>query len=401
MFKKYRVGDLFDIHPTNAYKMSNADLYLTEGSTPVLSNSSANNGIGGYSGLEPTEKGGIITFSDTTTGGDTMFYQADDFIGRPHVQGMYPFIADKWDEKCSLYAISTIRKTAGNGWSYAVKFNRALVKELMIELPVIENSNPDHEYTVDDIDWQYMRDRITELERDLITELDAYLQATLDAYLQATGLNDYELTEDDKKIPSLSAKKKRASDEDGTLEDIGEDEVRFGEFVLGGDDGLFNIYSPKKRFNANTITFGGKYPYVARGSSNNGIRGYITEDEKYLSPAKSLSFGQDTATVYYQPDAYFTGDKIKVMVLNNRELTPELAEYFIAAIARAFSTFVWGQSSFNENIIKSMKIKLPIKSDRTPDFDYMERYIRAIEKVVIADVVKYKDAMRMLLLKEH
>lgn len=192
MFKKYRVGDLFDIHPTNAYKMSNADLYLIEGSTPVLSNSSTNNGIGGYSGLEPTEKGGIITFSDTTTGGNTMFYQADDFIGYPHVQGMYPFIADKWDEKCSLYAISTIRKAAGDGWSYAVKFNRALVRELMIELPVIENSNPDHEYTVDDIDWQYMRNRITELERDRITELEQYLIAT--------GLNDYELTDEDKEI---------------------------------------------------------------------------------------------------------------------------------------------------------------------------------------------------------
>lgn len=389
MFKKYRVGDLFDIHPTNAYKMSNADLYLTEGSTPVLSNSSTNNGIGGYSGLEPTEKGGIITFSDTTTGGDTMFYQADDFIGYPHVQGMYPFIADKWDEKCSLYAISTIRKAAGDGWSYAVKFNRALVRELMIELPVIENSNLDHKYTIDDIDWQYMRDRITELERDRITELERDRITELDAYLQATGLNDYELTEEDKKILSFSAK--RESDENETLEDNRKDEVRFGKFALGGDDGLFNIYSPKKRFNANTITFGGKYPYVARGSSNNGIRGYITEDEKYLSPAKSLSFGQDTATVYYQPDAYFTGDKIKVMVLNNRELTPELAEYFISTIARAFSTFAWGQSSFNENIIKSMKIELPIKSDGTPDFDYMERYIRAMEKVVIADVVKYKD----------
>ena len=34
---------------------------------------------------------------------------------------------------------------------------------------------------------------------------------------------------------------------------------------------------------------------------------------------------------------------------------------------------------------------LPIKSDGTPDFEYMERYIRAMEKVVIADVVKYKD----------
>ena len=198
MFKEYRVGDLFDIHPTNAYKMSNSALYEITGNTPVLSNSSMNNGIGGYSGLEPIENGGIITFSDTTTGGNTMFYQADDFIGYPHVQGMYPFDSDKWDELCCLYAISVIRKAAGDGWSYAVKFNRTLVKELMITLPVIENPNPNHEYTVDDIDWQYMRNRIKELERNRITELDAYLQAT--------GLDDYVLTEKDKETLSLSLK---------------------------------------------------------------------------------------------------------------------------------------------------------------------------------------------------
>lgn len=28
-----------------------------------------------------------------------------------------------------------------------------------------------------------------------------------------------------------------------------------------------------------------------------------------------------------------------------------------------------------------------------PDWDFMEKYIRAIEKIVIADVVQYKDAM--------
>ena len=28
-----------------------------------------------------------------------------------------------------------------------------------------------------------------------------------------------------------------------------------------------------------------------------------------------------------------------------------------------------------------------------PDWDFMEKYIKAIEKIVIADVVKYKDAM--------
>lgn len=32
-----------------------------------------------------------------------------------------------------------------------------------------------------------------------------------------------------------------------------------------------------------------------------------------------------------------------------------------------------------------------MKLSGTPDFDYMERYIRALEKLAIADVIKYKD----------
>ena len=142
---------------------------------------------------------------------------------------------------------------------------------------------------------------------------------------------------------------------------------RLMAFALGD---VFEIYSPKKRFNANAVQFGGKYPYVARGSSNNGIRGYITEDVQYLSPAKSLSFGQDTATVFYQPDAYFTGDKIKVMVLRNHELNDELAQYFITVITKAFSTFAWGQSSFNEKILKATKIVLPVIKSPDPNHEY-------------------------------
>lgn len=166
-------------------------------------------------------------------------------------------------------------------------------------------------------------------------------------------------------------------------------------FALGD---VFNIYSPKKRFNANTVRFGGKHPYVARGSSNNGIRGYITEDEQYLSPAKSLSFGQDTATVFYQPDAYFTGDKIKVMVLRNHELNDELAQYFITVITKAFSTFAWGQSSFNEKILKATDIILPVIESSDPnheytvddvDYEYMQERIAELEQERIAELDAY------------
>ncbi|MDY3828594.1 MAG: restriction endonuclease subunit S [Clostridium sp.] len=380
MFKKYRVGDLFDIHPTNSYKMSNADLYLIEGSTPVLSNSSTNNGIGGYSGLEPTEKGGIITFSDTTTGGDTMFYQADDFIGYPHVQGMYPFIADKWDEKCSLYAISTIRKAAGDGWSYAVKFNRALVRELMIELPVIENPNPDHEYTVDDIDWQYMRDRITELERDRITELDAYLQAT--------GLNDYELTEDDKKILSLSAK--RTSDENVTLEDIGEDEVRFDEFDIPK---VFTIKNTKCIMQNQIVPNSGNIPYVTAGDGNNAISTYIDCPIEWIDDGNCVFIGGKTLVITYQEKDFCSNDSHNLALYLNNEKYQNgyVYRYMVGALKSALShKYYWGDS-ISRKKIQNDKMLLPIKSDGTPDFDYMERYIRAMEKVVIADVVKYKD----------
>lgn len=166
-------------------------------------------------------------------------------------------------------------------------------------------------------------------------------------------------------------------------------------FMLGD---VFEIYSPKKRFNANAVQFGGKYPYVARGSSNNGIRGYITEDEQYLSPAKSLSFGQDTATVFYQPDAYFTGDKIKVMILKKRELSDELAQYFITVITKAFSTFAWGQSSFNEKILNTTEIVLPVIESPDADheytvddidFEYMQERIAELEQERIAELDAY------------
>lgn len=144
-FKSFILSTLFDIHPTSAYKITNKDLYSVTGNTPVLSNSSVNNGIGGYCGLEPTEHGDIITFSDTTTGADTMFYQPDPFIGYPHVQGLYPKGNHKWCEKECLYLISVIKRAAGKGWSYSNKFTRKFVSELKVNLPVKTNYVPDFE----------------------------------------------------------------------------------------------------------------------------------------------------------------------------------------------------------------------------------------------------------------
>ena len=45
------------------------------------------------------------------------------------------------------------------------------------------------------------------------------------------------------------------------------------------------------------------------------------------------------------------------------------------------------------NKLKTIEVSLPVTLSGDIDFDYMERYIRAIEKLAIADVAKYKDKL--------
>lgn len=163
----------------------------------------------------------------------------------------------------------------------------------------------------------------------------------------------------------------------------------FGRFPLGGKKGLFYITTPKRKFNANTLTFGGGYPYVIRSSVNNGIRGYITQDLQYLNDGNTISFGQDTATMFYQKEPYFTGDKIKIFSLKERELNEKLGLYFITAMKKAFSTFSWGSSSFNEKVLSKVMISLPVTHTGEIDYAYMEERISELEEERISELDAY------------
>lgn len=131
---------------------------------------------------------------------------------------------------------------------------------------------------------------------------------------------------------------------------------------------------------------------MARGSSNNGIRGYVDLDTKYLNEANSISFGQDTATVYYQKNAYFTGDKIKIMILKQEELDELSACYLIAAIRKSFMLFSWGNTSFSEDVINSTKIYLPVDKYSQPNYKYMRLRVRELEKERVRELEAYLDA---------
>ena len=227
------------------------------------------------------------------------------------------------------------------------------VKDEYIQLPTKDNQ----------IDFDFMENFIAELEAERIAELKAYLLAT--------GLSDYELTTEEEKI----------------LKDF--ENLKYREYHIKD---LFDIYSYKKRFDANKIKIEkAGHPYIVRTSLNNGLKGYINEDVKFLNDGNSISFGQDTATMFYQEKPYFTGDKIKILKCKSIEFNKIIAMFFISSMSKAFSLFSWGTSSFSVSAIENQKISLPTTKNNQPDYTTMKIFISAIQKLVIKDLVLYAD----------
>lgn len=102
IFQSFKIKELFDIHPTKSYNLTNSQLFCNDGKVPVVTNTSENYGRSGFSNLKPTEHD-IITFSDTgTKSPESFFFQEGEFIGYAHVQGMYPY-STKWGKKQLIY----------------------------------------------------------------------------------------------------------------------------------------------------------------------------------------------------------------------------------------------------------------------------------------------------------
>lgn len=162
--------------------------------------------------------------------------------------------------------------------------------------------------------------------------------------------------------------------------------VEWGEYRIGD---LFEVLSYKKRFDANKVTLHSSgHPYIVRTSVNNGCKGYLQEDEAYLNEGNTLSFGQDTATVFYQEIPYFTGDKIKILKSKDGRFKKEIAPFFISTIDRAFSSFSWGSSSFSEKAIKAQLISLPTRDGKI-DFMFMERFVAELKAQRVAELKAY------------
>ncbi|WRA00290.1 restriction endonuclease subunit S [Helicobacter pylori] len=248
------------------------------------------------------------------------------------------------------------------------------IKNDKVILPLKPTANTQ---TLDDIDFIFMEKFIAELEQCRLAELEAYLKAT--------GLENTTLSSDEENALNVFNNSMGGNTPCG---------LTWQHFRLGD---LFEVLPYKKRFDANKVNiYASKtkdtYPYVVRTSLNNGIRGYLKENTNFLNAGNTISFGQDTATMFYQEKPYFTGDKIKILRCKNPNFNKINALFFITSLTKAFRNFSWGSASFSVSIIENQNISLPTNQHGKIDFNFMCTFINALMKQTIQGVAEYCSA---------
>ncbi len=393
---EFLIGDLFKnlslkrIKPTFDKKNDVSTIRTDEFNLPLINAKSGNNGIMYYGREEDWEfaemtldivndgaiSTGLVYAQPQKTGTLYNAYQIQLINRRPNYQEL-------------LFLQRCLQRSIQLKFNYYNKATWERVKQESIWLPLIDRTDPAN-YTQTDIDWNFMENYIKQLEADRLQQLEAYLIAT--------GLDDYVLNDKDKKTLSLS--QVDISDEVRYSKNIVEDEqLRFKEFQI---DDLFvkKKLGHKKPFTKAKDTSDHKtkefnLPLINAKMGDNGIMFYgRSQDFDHIE--KSIAIIQNgaiaTGKVYVQPqhtgvlwDGY--------LIQSNFEVDKECRRLFYIAtcIEKTIRPIFNRDNKATWNRIKGYKIKLPVTDDNTLDFEYMENYIRAIEKLTIKDVVEYKD----------
>ncbi|RKU92537.1 restriction endonuclease [Helicobacter pylori] len=279
-----------------------------------------------------------------------------------------------------LFFTPCIYKAIKLKFSYENKASWNKVKNELISLPLKPTANTQ---TLKDIDFHFMEKFIAELEQCRLAELQAYLKAT--------GLENTTLSNDEEN--ALNVFNDKNSGGGGGNTPCG---LTWQHFRLGD---LFEVLSSKKIYHANTIKIHdtqieNSYPYIVRAATNNGIKGFIIDDPTFTNEKNTLSFAQDTFTVFYQKQPYFTGNKVKILKPKFAFKSPKILHFISAILQFILKPLTWGLGSTTESIAE-FKFSLPLKPTANAqtlddvDFHFMRTLINALMKQTIQGVVQY------------
>lgn len=142
---------------------------------------------------------------------------------------------------------------------------------------------------------------------------------------------------------------------------------------------LFNVELSKGDIKYGDVE-AGFVPLVSAGETNNGIVGYISEH----GDGKAEIFPQNCITVdmfcnaHYQDKAFYSVSHGRINILRPKfVLTYNIGLFIIALINAEKYKFSYGRAVYS-NVVSTMWIKLPATPDGTPDWGFIESYMKTL-----------------------
>lgn len=371
--KEFTLNDVFALRPVRK-RFGRPERH--GGEHPYVGCSVVNNGITGHisedeSYLMPS---GSLTLSQY---GTKVFYHPTPYFLGSHVQVITPH-GHVFDECAGLY-IATVVEKVSSVVACERFINARTIKSLKITLPVVGHPDPQHEFTADDIDYRYMREYMSGIGQGCIDEIATCLSsfATVDGSDDMRGVTNVQSD--------------TAQDECGRQE--------FGAFRVGDVFEKVEARCRKPDFDKSLDTSTVPddefcVPLVNAKLGNNGVMFYGRRsdwDTQGMCIDVIQNGAKSTGTVYAQPypvgvlwDAYLIRP---VFGVDSVECLLYLAACLEKVTKNRFSydkKAIWDR-------VRECDIVLPVTRDGGVDTVYMKRFIDAIQKTVVSNVVKYGD----------
>lgn len=277
------------------------------------------------------------------------FYRDYDF-GAGDDTGVYWNSEKELSKSVMIFISILIEKSLLGKFDFGKKLRSSQSFDFVIQLPTKKGK----------IDFDFMENFIAELEAERIAELEAYLSAT--------GLKDYNLTKEENQV----------------LQDFENDEILFSEFVFS--DVFNNIVQGRRLKKDDQIE--GTIPFVMAGTTNTGVVKYISNPVASF-PSNSITvdiFGN----TFYRDYSYGAGDDTGAYWNDAIIYSKETMLYLTSSISKLLR----GKFDFGNKLRSSQsldfKFSLPTKNKKL-DYQSMETFITAIQKLIIKDVVQFAD----------
>lgn len=194
--------------------------------------------------------------------------------------------------------------------------------------------------------------------------IDDYI-SELSAYLTVSGLDNYELSNDEKEA----------------LENL--NLIQWEEYNI---EKLFGKSTRGKRLKSDD-RIKGSLPFVTAGEANTGISDFIGNGVEVFSK-NTITIDMFGSAKYRN---YNYGGDDHIAVVHTEKIKPESAIFVTSAVHKSSYN---GQFNYGRNFYAkdadTLNIMLPTKNNEI-DFSYMELLISAVKKLVIKDVVIYAD----------